>query len=305
MSRTLPTAALLAILLGTAPAQAQMTAAPNLNGTPGLIDMPSSDTFRDGWLGVTHGQFGPISRNSLSYQITPRLSGSFRYVGIKDWNDRFCPPDCSGANAFDTYFDRNFDLRYRILNEGKYLPAVTIGLQDFVGTGLSMAEYVVATKSIGPRLRVTAGLGFGRLGSYGALGSPFGDRPKVDFGNGGLVNSAQWFRGPAAPFGGIEYQFADNWRFKAEYSSDAYAQEGDLRGTFERAARSTLGWNTSAASRYALASTRFTAPRSAWPSTWCLTPSSAPLPVFLARPRWLSAPARRGPPTPMPMMAAG
>ena len=234
MRRTLSLAALLAALLGAGPADAQMAVAPNLNGMPGLIDMPSSDAFPDGWMGLTHGQFGPISRNSLSYQITPRLSGSFRYIGIQNWNDRFCPPDCAGGNAFATYYDRNFDLRYRVLNESKYLPSVTIGLQDFVGTGLSMAEYVVATKSIGPRLRVTAGLGFGRLGSHGALGSPLGDRPDIDFGQGGRINSSQWFRGPAAPFGGIEYKLADNWTFKAEYSSDDYSKESALRGTFDR-----------------------------------------------------------------------
>ena len=226
-------AALVAAMVA-GPSFAEMSAAPNLNGVAGLIDMPSAEALQDGWLGLTHGQFGPVSRNSLNYQITPRLSGSFRYIGIKSWNDKFCPPDCSGANVFETYYDRNFDLRYRILDEGRYLPAVTIGLQDFVGTGLNMAEYVVATKSIGPRLRVTAGLGFGRLGSHGAIGTPFGERPGVDFGQGGLINSQQWFRGPVAPFGGIEYQFADKWTVKAEYSSDAYQTEAGNRGTFDR-----------------------------------------------------------------------
>lgn len=224
----------LATVLAASPATAQMSAAPNLSGVAGLIDMPSAGALPDGWMGLTHGQFGPISRNALTYQITPRLSGSFRYIGIRKWNDRFCPPDCAGANGFDTYYDRNFDLSYRLLNEGTYLPAVTIGLQDFVGTGLNMGEYIVATKSIGPRLRVTAGLGFGRLGSYGGIGSPFGERPDIDFGRGGLVNFQQWFRGPAAPFGGLEYQISDKWSVKAEYSSDAYDMESRRRGTFDR-----------------------------------------------------------------------
>ena len=212
----------------------QMRPSLNLNGVTGLIDMPSGEMQPDGYLSLDHGQFGPIARNTLSFQITPRLSGSFRYVAIRRWNDKFCPPDCGGINRFETYYDRNFDLRYRILDEGKYLPSVTVGLQDFVGTGLAMAEYVAATKSIGPRLKVTAGLGFGRLASHGALGEPFGARPAVDFGNGGLPNYNQWFRGPVAPFGGIEYQISDKWSFKAEYSSDAYAAESGRRAVFER-----------------------------------------------------------------------
>ncbi len=222
------------LALTAAPAaQAQIGTGINLNGVPGIIDMPSGTSMADGWMSITRGQFGPITRNTLSYQITPRLSGSFRYAGIRNWNDRFCPPDCSGANAFDTYYDRNFDLRYQILNEGRYLPSVTVGLQDFVGTGLAMAEYVAASKSFGPRLRVTAGLGFGRLASYGGRPGPFGERPDIDFGNGGMINASQWFRGDMAPFGGIEYKFADNWTFKAEYSSDSYAMEAGRRQTFE------------------------------------------------------------------------
>ncbi len=213
----------------------------NLNGITGLIDMPSGEMQPDGYLTLNHGTFGPISRNTLSFQILPRLSGSFRYVGIRQWNAQTCPPRCTGADAFETYYDRNFDLRYQLLSESKYLPSVTIGLQDFIGTGLSMAEYVAATKNFGPKLKVTAGLGFGRLGSYGALGEPFGKRPKIDFGNGGLPNFEQWFRGPAAPFGGVEYRLSDTVTLKAEYSSDDYLIEATRRGTFDRATPFNFG----------------------------------------------------------------
>jgi hypothetical protein len=225
----------LACLMGLSlPAAAQMTPSLNLSGNTGLIDMPSGEMQPDGFLGLSYSNFGPITRTTLTFQIAPRLSGSFRYVGIQDWNAKKCPPDCKGANAFETYYDRNFDLRYQLLDESQYLPAVTIGLQDFIGTGLDMAEYVAATKGFGGRLKVTAGLGWGRLGSYGALGSPLGDRPKIDFGKGGTVNYAQWFRGPVAPFAGLEYKLSDKWTLKAEYSSDNYTTEAKRRGTFER-----------------------------------------------------------------------
>lgn len=216
------------------PAVAQMRPSMNLNGVAGLIDMPSGEAQPDGFLSIDHGQFGQIGRTTLTFQITPRLSGSFRYVGIKHWNDRFCPPDCSGGNGFSTYYDRNFDLKFRLLDEGKYLPSVSIGLQDFIGTGLSMAEYIAATKSFGPKLKVTAGLGFGRLGSYNPIGQIFGDRPKVSFGNGGKPNYDQWFRGDVALFGGIEYQLTNKLTLKAEYSSDDYTTEAQRRGTFDK-----------------------------------------------------------------------
>jgi hypothetical protein len=97
-------------------------------------------------------------------------------------------------------------------------------LQDFVGTGLYAAEYLVATKALHPRLRVTAGLGWGRLGSHGAIATT-GTRPAVGGGLGGTPGLSQWFRGPVAPFGGIEWQVTDKLGLKLEYSSDAYLVE--------------------------------------------------------------------------------
>ncbi len=220
----------------------------NLSGQVGLIDMPSGEQMPDGFLTFDHSKFGPIVRNSLRFQLTPRLSGVFRYVGIHAWNAKIpaCQdndPDtpCNKPNNFAIYYDRNFDISYQILTEGRFLPSVTVGLQDFVGTGLSSAEYIAMTKNFGPRLKVTAGIGFGRLGSYGAIGQPFGPRRKIDVGSGGNVNFKQWFRGDAAPFGGIEYHFNDKLTFKAEYSSDAYTEEAKKRGTFVRKSPMNFG----------------------------------------------------------------
>ncbi|MGV8985767.1 MAG: YjbH domain-containing protein [Cypionkella sp.] len=223
----------LACLSIAVPLQAEMRPSINLSGQTGLIDMPSGDQLPDAFLTLNHSQFGPIVRNALRFQITPRLSGTFRYIGIHDWNSKTGCPPCVGVNKYSIYYDRNFDLNYQILTEGRYRPAVTIGLQDFVGTGLSSAEYIAATKTFGSRLKVTAGLGFGRLGSYNPIGEAFGPRPKINFGQGGNVNSKQWFHGDVAPFGGVEYKLNDKLTLKAEYSSDAYTEETTKRGTFE------------------------------------------------------------------------
>jgi len=201
--------------------EAETTGTLNLYGATGLIDMPSGEAQPDGQLSISTSHFGPISRTTLSFQVTPRLSASFRFLGIRDWNEAFCPPVCGGTNQFETYYDRSFDLRYQVLNEGRYLPAVTIGLQDLAGTGVLSGEYIAATKNVVPGVKVTAGLGWGRLGSYGSIGSPLGDRPPVVVGFGGNFNTGQWFCGPAAPFAGVEWQVNDRLGLKAEYSSDA------------------------------------------------------------------------------------
>lgn len=220
------TAAVLALGTGALVhrALAEMAPAPNLGGGPGLIDMPSGEAMPDGTFTLSATNFGPITRNTLSFQITPWMGASYRVQYIRNWN----------ADGYSTYDDRSFDLRFRLLEEGRYLPALSLGLQDFAGTGIFSAEYLAATKTFGDRVKVTAGLGWGRLGSYQSFGSPFGERPAIDIGEGGEPNPGTWFRGPAAAFGGLEWKVNDRWTVKAEYSSDDYTLEAGTRGTFEK-----------------------------------------------------------------------
>lgn len=210
--------------LSTSPAFAEMTKSMNLNGVTGLIDMPSGDAQEDATFSFSMGVVGPITRTTLSFQASERLSASFRFQTWRDW-DSIIPGD-------EKETDRSIDLRYLLLKEGKIAPAVTIGLQDFTGRGLFASEYVAATKTFGDKLKVTAGLGWGRLGSYGGIGAPFGTREAVD--PIGTPNADQWFRGEAAPFAGVEYKVNDNWTLKAEYSSDDYVLEDATRGLIER-----------------------------------------------------------------------
>lgn len=195
----------------------------NNYGTPGqLLDMPTAEMAPDGQLATTFNYFDGFSKSTLTFQILPRLTGSFRYSGT----DNLTP-------AFSTFYDRSFDLRFRLLDETAYSPAVAVGLQDFIGTGLLGAEYLVATKSLGRRLRLTGGIGWGRLGSYNGLGST-GSRPAFNPNSlGGDFTADMWFRGDYALFGGASFNVTDKLVFSAEYSSDAYDQEVSV-GIFER-----------------------------------------------------------------------
>ncbi len=194
-----------------------------LYGTPGLIEMPTARSEADAGLAFSLTGFGFQQRANFSFQVTSRLSGTFRYSGIQDQ---------SGPGTDSDTFDRSFDLRYRILDETETRPAVAIGLQDFLGTGKLSSEYIVATKGFGTSLDVTAGIGWGRFGSrngftnpLNAVSSYFTTRPSPDYGLGGEIESDQLFRGDAAFFGGLEYAYSDQLRLKAEYSSDAYSRE--------------------------------------------------------------------------------
>ena len=231
-----------------------------LYGTPSLIDMPTAQSADDAEMAATVGYFAGTTRTTLSFQISPRLSGSFRYSNIKN------APEVGGSGLYD----RSFDLRYRLIDEGPNRPSVAIGLRDFIGTGVYSSEYIVASKQIAPTLAFTAGLGWGRLGSSEGFSNPLGIfsksfeiRPGGYTGTGGQIESARWFRGDAALFGGVKWQATDELSLMAEYSSDAYLRErSPTNDLFERASPLNFGlsynlWNGTALQAHYLYGTEF------------------------------------------------
>lgn len=223
----------------------------NFYGVPGVIDMPSAEMLPEGQFTTTISYFGNQGRYTLTFQPTPWISASFRYNSIGNWNLR----------GFPTYYDRGFDVRFRLAKETRYRPQIALGLQDFAGTGVYAAEYLVATKTFDTpalgasrlpgRLKVTAGLGWGRLGSFGSFGG-YGSRPTFTPGStGGQLSYDQWFRGPMALFGGLEWQANDKWSFKLEYSSDDYVTETQTTSVFQKKSPVNFGveWQASERTR--------------------------------------------------------
>lgn len=210
-------------------------------GTSGLIDMPSASRMDDGTMGLTVSQFGPTLRNTLTFQIAPRVQGSFRYTKIDGFDN----------DGRRDRFDRSFDLTYHLLDETALRPAVSVGIRDFGGTGTFSGEFVVATKQIGP-VAVTGGLGWGRLGSRNGFDNPLGvlddrflTRPASgdgDINSTGRLDYNTWFRGDAALFGGLEWAISDAVTVTAEYSSDVYLRE-ERRGVLTQKSPLNYGIN--------------------------------------------------------------
>lgn len=123
-------------------------------GVPGLIDMPSALSREDAELALSLSHFKNQTRGALSFQISDRLSATFRNAAL--YHIRSYP----GAPIYGHRFDRSFSLHYRLVTEGDYLPAIAIGLNDIVGTGIYGGEYLVVSKTVTQRLRATIGHGW-------------------------------------------------------------------------------------------------------------------------------------------------
>ena len=203
----------------------------NLYGMTGLIDMPSAEMQPDAQFTITSSFFGGYLRNTISSQILPGLETAFRYSVLED----MLP-----APAETTLYDRSFDVKLRLIQEGPDWPSVVIGLQDFLGTGVYSGEYFAATKNfLGGDLKLTGGVGWGRFAGTNGVGNPlcrnnnrFCDRtPSV--GVGGTVDAGQFFSGEEMGlFGGVEWRTPiKSLVLKAEYSDDDYTREQAL-GSF-------------------------------------------------------------------------
>ena len=56
--------------------------------------------------------------------------------------------DVEAFSGKQTYKDKGFDVKFRLLPESSYLPSIAMGIRDIAGTGTFAAEYIVASKYI-------------------------------------------------------------------------------------------------------------------------------------------------------------
>ncbi|WP_372839471.1 YjbH domain-containing protein [Phaeovulum sp.] len=201
----------------------------NSFGLPGGFDTPSAYSLPDGVIGGSTFFGAGGQRHSFAFQMAPRLTAVFRYSKVDDF---YAPGDA--------LYDRSVDLHLKLLDESGWRPALAVGVRDFIGSGAYASEYIVATKTVTPTLSISAGLGWGRLGSSNAIGAPFGDRPTPSVVSGSPINYDRWFRGDAAPFLGVNWQVNDKLTLKAEYSSDGYVDEV-ARASFDHASPLNIG----------------------------------------------------------------
>ena len=191
-------------------------------GLAGLINLPTAKRFPDGELIATHQNHKFLFMNGVSFQALPRVGVSFRYGG-QGRGGQFAQ---SRVN-----WDRSFDIQFALLDERKYLPAISVGLRDFIGTGWYSSEYIVGTKTFG-NLEITAGLGFGRLAGRNAVSNPLGklssnfaERGGKKWGKGGTLGNINWFQGDTSIFYGANYRIVKKITLSSEYSPDLMSRE--------------------------------------------------------------------------------
>lgn len=198
-------------------------------GTTGLIDTPIARMGDDGRLTMGISRDGYWDSYSLTYQALPWLETTFRYSGLNNsqhW-DNF-------QIKTNDYWDRNYSVKLRLLEESHYFPELAVGFTDIVGSGLFGSEYIVANKKWSG-FDISLGLGWGRFAEKAHFSNPLGtlsdnflDRPpSVSIDDTGKFRPEVFFSGEhVGLFGGVSYKFESMpISVLMEYNGDQYRWE--------------------------------------------------------------------------------
>jgi hypothetical protein len=156
------------------PMPADWPASPSLEGTTGLIRIPTAEVAADGTLqgGVTymdrdHSRLAGAPSDAMPIFVSMGLLPNLEIVGkVTIFHD---------TRAFDWGFntDRSFNVHYRLCKQSPHRPAIAIGAQDISFAAetqeIGKSEYIVSTWAA-HRWRAHAGIGKDRLdGVFGGV----------------------------------------------------------------------------------------------------------------------------------------
>lgn len=185
---------------------------PNNRGMTGLLEIPNARVLETGAFRVGASQIDPYRYYYAAISPLKGLEIEGRFteeLGTADLMPKGGTWENYGNNK-----DKALDFKYQVLPEGRYWPAVAIGIMDPHGTRLHSSQYLVFSKQFYP---FDFTIGFGN-GLYGKTKLPStGDGWKLEM----LQDPKQWWS-DGQFFGGIEFSPWSKVSFIVEYNPINY-----------------------------------------------------------------------------------
>lgn len=200
-------------------------------GSLGIIQMPNARFHEAGTIGFSWSHHDPYINGSILAYPFSWLEASYQYTDVNN----ALYSNVASFSGGQTYKDKGFDFKIRLLSEKDILPQIAVGFRDAAGTGIFASEFIVASKKI-KNFDISFGLGWGKLNGnkiknpFSYLDDSFNTRSASLSGNtqGGEISFDRFFSGDAGYFAGIEY-FLPNLRgarIKIELDGINYQEEG-------------------------------------------------------------------------------
>lgn len=165
------------------------------------MEIPNARILEDGALRLGIAEASPYRWYTAGMGILPGIEFTGRLTNIKNIPTPY---------VF-SYLDRAFDLKYQVIPESKALPAIAIGVNDFLGNRYFPSEYLVVSRQYYP-LDFTVGIGTRRFKGSAILLDRIG------------------------LFGGMELALTEEIHLMAEYNPVKYEEDPfEIRGVPEGA----------------------------------------------------------------------
>ena len=187
----------------------------NNHGSVGLINTPSARFLSESSFIFSFYDGSPDQKLILTTYPYEWLETAIFYTNVQD--------RLYGIGIDQSYKDKGFNFKIKLMEETKRLPSLAIGVNDIGGTGLYSSEYIVASYGL-DKLDMHFGVGWGNLAGTEDTRNPFSyisdnfiDRPVTNSDQGGNIDTSRLFSGNSvSPFFGISYLLNNNLLLKLE-----------------------------------------------------------------------------------------
>jgi hypothetical protein len=205
------------LLVGTAMAGDEPFDGPANWGGTGLMEIPTARVMRQGRFRFGASQIDPYRYYHFSVSPLEGLEIEGRVTEILGVTTA---PGVANWEGYGNYKDKALDLKYRVLPEGKWWPAIAVGIMDPQGTRVYSGQYLVASKQIYP-FDFTIGFGNGRFGKQSLPSTGEGLAAEM------FTDNASWRR-DGQFFWGVQFALSEEVLLMAEYNPIRYEiQTGD------------------------------------------------------------------------------
>lgn len=200
---------LLAIFAAPAGAGDEPFTGPANWGGVGLMETPSARIMREATLRVGYANVKPYVYYYGAIAPLKGLELTGKITEIMDMPDL--------TPSYGNYKDKSITMKWQFLPEGKWWPAVALGIMDPLGTRLYPSQYIVASKQLYP-FDISIGFGNGRYGKEPLPSA--GESIKMEI----FTDNNAWRR-DGQFFGGVQLALTDWLMLMAEYSPIHYERQ--------------------------------------------------------------------------------
>jgi len=184
---------------------------PGNRGLTGLMEIPTARVMREESYRVGLSVVHPYWYYYVGVTPLEGLEIFGRFTKVQDVSAGL-------GKGYGDFKDRALELKYQFIPEGKYTPAIAVGIMDPHGTRRYASQYIVASKQIYP-FDFTIGMGNGRFGK-----KPLPIKEEAGFRMELLQDPKEWWRSKDF-FWGVEFAPSEKFSLIAEYSSIKYHKQ--------------------------------------------------------------------------------